>query len=600
MKYFLNPLIFVFIFFNQVSFAQKQVVKKFPFTNSGLTERQAAEHLLSKFTFGVRDKDIDVAIKMGLENWFFAQLDGKVADPDLDKRLSSFPGLKMSNKELVNTYSLGTQLRKRALDEGLVSKEEMTDENKEKLRQIYRELKLKHGISSAKELENQTIHQKIVRAVYSQNQMHEILTDFWFNHFNVFMGKNQTSRFVLSYERDAIRPHVTGVFKDMLVGTAQSPAMLTYLDNFLSMAENEDGFGTRKMNKKSSGLNENYAREIMELHTLGVDGGYTQEDVRNAAKILTGWTIYPMGEEANNKLVKVLNRIGEDRLVSQGFVHYRDFLFVPNRHEKGRKIVMGVSYDQGGYDEGLQLLDNLAKHPSTARFICQKLATRFINDHPDEALIKNLSEVFMNSNGNIREVLTKMVYHESFWKKDAIHQKIKSPFEYAVSAMRTLQVEIHYPAPISNWITKMGQKLYYYQAPTGFPDQGKYWINTGSLLNRMNFGLDLANGKIKGISYDPEKLLQNQEPESIQDAIFKIGKRLLPERNIQSTVERLTPLVSDLSFSEKVNKAIGPEQENSDEEMNEENHKDMADITVNSKITHVLGMLIGSPEFQRK
>ncbi|MBK8054516.1 MAG: DUF1800 domain-containing protein [Saprospiraceae bacterium] len=600
MRYLLNPLIFVFIFFNYGCFAQKQVVKKFPYAASGLTERQAAEHLLSKFTFGVRDKDIDAAIKMGLENWFFTQLDGNIADPDLDKRLSSFPGLKMSNKELVNTYSLGAQLRKRAIDEGLVSKEDVTDENKEKLREIYRELKLKHGVSSAKELENQTIHQKIVRAVYSQNQIHEILTDFWFNHFNVFMGKNQTSRFVLSYERDAIRPHVVGYFKDMLISTAQSPAMLTYLDNFLSMAENEDGFAKRKMNKKSSGLNENYAREIMELHTLGVDGGYTQDDVRNAAKILTGWTIYPMGDEANNKLVKFLDRIGEDRLVSQGFVHHGDFLFVPNRHEKGQKIVLGVSYDQGGYDEGLQLLDNLAKHPSTARFICQKLATRFTNDRPDETLIKHLSEVFIHSGGNIREVLSKLVYHESFWNKNAIHQKIKSPFEYTISAMRILQVEIHNPAPISNWITKMGQKLYNYQAPTGFPDQGKYWINTGSLLNRMNFGLDLANGKIRGISYDPEKLLQNQEPESVEDAIFKIGKRLLPERNIQSTVERLTPLVSDPSFSEKVNKAAGTDQEKSDEGMDEVSHKNMAEITENSKITHVLGMLIGSPEFQRK
>lgn len=573
--------------------------KKLPYLSHGLSERKAAEHLLSRFTFGANNDDIDAAIKLGLENWLMLQLKGEIPDPKLDKKLEALPALNMTNQEIVTKYSLGAQLRKKAIEEGLIGKEEIGEEDKEKLKKAYLELAAKYGLKPVKELENQTINHKILRAVYSKNQMHEVLTDFWFNHFNVFMGKNQTSRFVLSYERDAIRPHVTGTFADMLKATAKSPAMLTYLDNFLSMAEDGQGFKMQNTNNRPKGLNENYAREIMELHTLGVDGGYTQDDVRNAARIFTGWTIYPMGDENNNKLVKLLENIGEEKLAARGFVREGDFLFAPNRHEKGSKEVMGVTYDQGGYEEGLRFLDNLSKHPSTARFICTKLARRFINDDPDGEVIKAMSETFIRSGGNIEEVLLVMVYHDSFWKSSAIHQKIKSPFEYAISAVRALKVEINNPAPLSNWITKMGQKLYFYQAPTGFPDKGKFWINTGSLLNRMNFGLDLANGKIKGLSYDPEKLMQNQEPESPQDAVVKFGKSLFPERNIQSTISRLTPLVDDQEFSKKINKANQSDTHHHEDE-DFVRQEDMNLLSVNSKITHVLGMLIGSPEFQRK
>jgi uncharacterized protein (DUF1800 family) len=595
-------VIFLIVFSFFISYKGQTQIKEFkklPYLSHGLSERKAAEHLLSRFTFGVNNDDIDAAIKLGLENWLMSQLKGEIPDPELDEKLEALPAINMTNQEIVAKYSLGAQLRKKAIEEGLIGKEEIGEEDKEKLKKAYLELAAKYGLKPVKELENQTINHKILRAVYSKNQMHEVLTDFWFNHFNVFMGKNQTSRFVLSYERDAIRPHVTGTFADMLKATAKSPAMLTYLDNFLSMAEDGQGFKMQNTNNRPKGLNENYAREIMELHTLGVDGGYTQDDVRNAARIFTGWTIYPMGDENNNKLVKLLENIGEEKLAARGFVREGDFLFAPNRHEKGSKEVMGVTYDHGGYEEGLRFLDNLSKHPSTARFICTKLARRFINDDPDGEVIKAMSETFIRTRGNIEEVLLVMVYHYSFWKSSAIHQKIKSPFEYAISAVRALKVEINNPAPLSNWITKMGQKLYFYQAPTGFPDKGKFWINTGSLLNRMNFGLDLANGKIKGLSYDPEKLMQNQEPESPQDAVVKFGKSLFPERNIQSTIARLTPLVDDPEFSKKINNANQSDTYHHEDE-DFVRQEDMNLLSVNSKITHVLGMLIGSPEFQRK
>jgi uncharacterized protein (DUF1800 family) len=333
-------VIFLIVFSFFISYKGQTQIKEFkklPYLSHGLSERKAAEHLLSRFTFGANNDDIDAAIKLGLENWLMLQLKGEIPDPKLDKKLEALPALNMTNQEIVTKYSLGAQLRKKAIEEGLIGKEEIGEEDKEKLKKAYLELAAKYGLKPVKELENQTINHKILRAVYSKNQMHEVLTDFWFNHFNVFMGKNQTSRFVLSYERDAIRPHVTGTFADMLKATAKSPAMLTYLDNFLSMAEDGQGFKMQNTNNRPKGLNENYAREIMELHTLGVDGGYTQDDVRNAARIFTGWTIYPMGDENNNKLVKLLENIGEEKLAARGFVREGDFLFAPNRHEKGSK-----------------------------------------------------------------------------------------------------------------------------------------------------------------------------------------------------------------------------------------------------------------------
>ncbi|HMP30922.1 MAG TPA: DUF1800 domain-containing protein, partial [Saprospiraceae bacterium] len=414
--------------------------------------------------------------------------------------------------------------------------------------------------------------------------------------------KNQNSQFVLSYERDAIRPYVNQKFSDILLATAKSPAMLTYLDNFLSSSEERGVAEPQSMpnNRRPKGINENYAREVMELHTLGVDGGYSQDDVINAAKILTGWTIYPMRKDGEaGKISNMLEKIGEDRLASRGFVHEGDFLFAANRHEKGDKTVLGKLYNQGGYAEGTALLNDLAIHPSTASFICKKIATRFVSDQPDEVLLQNMTKTFVESQGDISKVLWTMVESREFWKENALHQKTKSPFEYAISAVRVLNADVKYPMPLANWITKMGQKVYYYQAPTGFPDNGQYWINTGSLLNRMNFGLDLANGKIAGIKVDASGLLGHKEPESSQEAIMQFGNVLLPERNIESTVTRLLPVINDPTF---VNKIIDANKKHTIQIQDIEENQ-MKDNTMNenaSALAQILGIFIGSPEFQRK
>jgi uncharacterized protein (DUF1800 family) len=237
----------------------------------------------------------------------------------------------------------------------------------------------------------------------------------------------------------------------------------------------------------------------MELHTLGVDGGYTQQDVTQAARVLTGWTVYPMNENAK----KFVNRFNPDQLAWRGFVHEGDFLFNANRHDKGEKMVLGHVFPAGGgYEEGVELLEMLAHHPSTARFICRKIAVRFVSDDPPQSLIDKMAKTFLQKDGDIRQVLITMVTAPEFWSPAAIREKTKSPFELAIGAVRSLHATIDQPYPLYTWITRMGEKMYYYQAPTGFPDKGVYWINAGSLLNRMNFGLALAEGQVPGVRVD--------------------------------------------------------------------------------------------------
>ena len=291
----------------------------FPFKSAGLTEREAAAHLLSRFTYGATPGQIDEVVNMGLEKWFEQQLNNTLADDSLNHRLGGYDALKLSNEQIVNTFPRGAQIVRMAIKDGKVNKDSVkTDKNE--YRQQLQTYMQQNGLRPVQELYRQFISQKIVRAAYSNNQLQEILTDFWFNHFNVSLTKNDCAQFIPNYERDAIRPNVFGKFENLVLATAKSPAMLLYLDNFSSagenmnpqqnqnvrkrMAQNQGMMGDSSNNngkikkpKKASGLNENYAREVMELHTLGVDGGYTQQDVTQAARVLTGWTIYPMSDK---------------------------------------------------------------------------------------------------------------------------------------------------------------------------------------------------------------------------------------------------------------------------------------------------------------
>lgn len=626
----------------------------FPYKKAGLTEREAAAHLLSRFSYGATPGQIDEVVNMGLEKWFEQQLDGSLSDDALNQRLSEYDALKLNNEQIVNTFPRPAQILQMAVRDGKIDKDSAKIDKKEYRQQVQAYMREK-GLRPQQELFRQFINQKVLRAAYSNNQLQEILTDFWFNHFNVSVTKNQAAQFIPNYERDVIRPNVFGKFEDLLLATAKSPAMLLYLDNFSSAGQNTNAglpqnkrlgrmaeqrqqvIGDSSMqrlnennklkNARAAGLNENYAREVMELHTLGVDGGYTQSDVTQAARVLTGWTIYPMGDKGYGNIMKgLVNRIGEDKLIERGFVHDGDFLFAINRHDNKEKTVLGKNFPaNGGYEEGVQLLKMLAHHPSTAKFISKKIAVRFVSDNLPQSLVDKMAKTFTEKDGDIKEVLITMATSPEFWSKAVIREKTKSPFELAISAARALNADIRQPYQIFAWSDKMGQKLYFYQAPTGFPDKGQYWINTGALLNRMNFGLAIASQRIPGTKLDLLALNQRHEPESALDALVKYSKLIMPERNLDETVKRLTPMLNDPGLVKKINDAadkntvqqpgivsnelamnddmedgIGNDGKKGLKGLKKGNNNIQTVPGNNSMLSQVVGIIIGSPEFQRK
>ncbi|RZM24680.1 MAG: DUF1800 domain-containing protein [Pedobacter sp.] len=621
-------------FLKEPSAAVKAV---FPFKQAGLSEREAAAHLLSRFTYGARPGEVDKVVKMGLEKWFLGQLEGDHSDNELDKMLSEYPDINLTNTEVENKYPRQAKIVRMAIKDGAVHKDSVNKGDQRLYRQQLRDYMAEKGLKSQAELTRQFINQKILRAAYTENQMRELLTDFWFNHFNVSLTKGQCASFVPAFERDIIRPNVTGKFEKLVLGTAKSPAMLIYLDNFNStgnpVAPAEDAGmmmepkkpKVKTLQNKKGGLNENYAREVMELHTLGVEGGYTQSDVTQAARVLTGWTIAPMAEDGYGSGMKsTLDKIGEENLTKRGFVKEGDFLFVPTRHDNGSKMVLGRNFPaNGGYEEGVTLLTMLANHPSAAKFISRKIAIRFVNDQPSPKLVDKMARTFSSTGGNIKEVLIGMVNAPEFWQKEALREKTKSPFELAISAVRSLDAEITQPYQLYSWINKMGQKMYYYQAPTGFPDRGQYWINTGSLLNRMNFGLALAAQKIPGVKINLIGLNNNHEPESAEAALATYSKLVMPERDLTKTIARLKPMLNDPELTEKIAKAAekAPAPQPKQTEMSSEDDLMMGTVVKkpvvpkkarveksssqilaanNSMLAQIVGVIIGSPEFQRK
>ena len=328
------------------------------------------------------------------------------------------------------------------------------------------------------QLLQELISNRVVRGVYSERQLQEVMTDFWFNHFNMYWDKGADRWLTTDFEMNVIRPRVLGKFKDLLQATAQSPAMLFYLDNHLSSSPTpvaEAALRKRANNanaKRKPGINENYARELMELHTLGVDGGYTQKDVTEVARALTGWTLDQPRMNAS-------------------------FIFRPQMHDRGEKTVLGQRIPaNGGIQDGQRVIDILASHPSTARFISTKLVRRFVSDNPPQSLVDKVAATYTKTDGDIREMLRTIFYSEEFMSPASYGQKMKSPFEYAVSSIRALNGDTGGNQQIGRAIGQMGQPLYQYQAPTGFPDRAEDWMSDGALIARLNFAVSLTSGRI--------------------------------------------------------------------------------------------------------
>lgn len=579
-----------------------------PYVQSGLSKTEAAAHLLSRFTFGAKPGDIQKVVNQGLESWFSEQLVGNLPDGQLDIMLEKYDAIKLNNTQIENQFPRNAYVVRQAIKEGYINKDAVGGSDRKKYKDSILAYMRTKNYRPVQELFKQLISQKILRAAYTQNQLREVMTDFWFNHFNVAINKPQCAAFIPAYERDVIRPNVFGRFDRLLIATAKSPAMLLYLDNATSAGvndpENSIQFNPmpkhrkvvlQKDKSKKNGLNENYAREVMELHTMGVDGGYTQNDVTQAARVLTGWTIAPMGNGGYAaRTRKLINNIGWASLQKRGFVLDGDFLFDMSRHDNGEKKVLGKTFVAGrGYHEGIDLLEMLALHHSTAHFIAKKIATRFVSDNPPKSLVDKMAKVFLDKKGDIKSVLIALVNAPEFWSEAARHQKTKTPFELAISAVRAINADINTPLQLSAWITRMGQRLYYYQAPTGFPDDGQYWINTGALLNRMNFGLALASKKIPGIQYSLLAITQSHKPKSSVAALKQYATVLMPARDLAKSYERLKPLINmqalghDTTHTVRQYEMVSPNKTNSVAKENE-------------VLQQVLGVIIGSPAYQHR
>jgi uncharacterized protein (DUF1800 family) len=610
-----------------------------PWKQAGLTDKEAAAHLLNRFAFGPRPGEVDAVVKMGLERWFERQLAGGLPDGEMEARLRRLPALGLSTAEIFKTYPPPGLVLYEAKEAGIlpadVSRKDLKDKDRDALKAKVMVFAEERGYRPQKELLGQLMVQKLVRAVESENQLGEVMTDFWFNHFNVSSTDNQARAFLLPYERDAIRPHALGRFRDLLEATAKSPAMLVYLDNAQSSAAPEapTTFSRRRMapapavneparRVRPRGVNENYARELMELHTLGVDGGYSQQDVVEVARAFTGWTLLPLGknrEMAERRLARVEHRGGP------GFQREGEFLFRADQHDAGEKTVLGTRLPAGrGLEDGEAVLDLLAAHRATARHLAAKLAVRFVSDNPPPALVDRLADVYLKTGGDardIRRLLAALVESPEFWSRDAVGAKIKSPFELAASALRASGGEIGDPRELLKWIARMGQPLYAYQAPTGYPDRAETWVNTGSLLNRMSFGLQLAAGRVRGIDLDWAALSGGREPESREEALRLYAGLLLPGRDLTSTLKLLGPMVTDPNLAKKVDQAAPKETPKGDpeEEMvygggsemgtrsikirdrleDGDGPKEPIDRKPPTPLEQVVGVILGSPEFQR-
>ncbi|MEA2691671.1 MAG: hypothetical protein QOJ16_1058, partial [Acidobacteriota bacterium] len=354
-------------------------------------------------------------------------------------------------------------------------------------------------------------------------------------------------------------------------------------------------------------------RELMELHTLGVDGGYTQKDVVEVARAFTGWSVLPPGparQQAEARLARV-QRVG-----GLGFQEQGDFLFRADVHDAGSKVVLGKTLPAGrGIEDGEQVLDILAVQPATARHLATQLAARFVADQPPKALVDRLTAVYLESQGDIRQVLRAIAASPEFWSPEARGAKIKSPFELAASAIRAVNGDLKNPKETLQWVAKIGQPLYAYQAPTGYPDRAESWVNTGSLLNRMNFGLQLASGRVRGVDVDLVALNGGHEPESREQALHTYAGLLMPERDLTAALKVLKPMVTQPDLARRIDEATPAADDKSakagsmddEEEMifgdkpqKEERRAARANLPEPTPVEEVVGVILGSPEFQRR
>jgi uncharacterized protein (DUF1800 family) len=412
-------------------------------------------HVLNRLSYGIRPGDIDRVKSIGVDRYIQQQLEPEtIGEPAaLTDRLAKLDTINLSPAELFQQYNPNRQQ---------VTGQQLTPEIK-KVQQ-----------KQAKQIIAQSTQAKLMRSIYSDRQLQEVMVDFWYNHFNVYSEKGLNKLWVGAYEREAIRPYALGKFRDLLGATARHPAMLIYLDNWRNTAPNFN----RKQGRPQ-GLNENYARELMELHTLGVDGGYKQDDVIALAKIFTGWGFKQPGQA-----------------VPDGYT----FQFNKNRHDFGNKIFLGRDINGTGIEEGDRALDILAKHPSTARQISYKLAQYFIADNPPKSAIDRLSKRFVATDGNIKLVLETLFKSPEFWNSKYYGAKFKTPYQYAISSIRSTGLEVNNVKSLTDFLSQSGMAIYGCPTPNGYKNTQDAWLNPDSMTRRLNFATNLGGGRLSLIA----------------------------------------------------------------------------------------------------
>src|SRR3954471_10879796 len=449
---------------------------------------------INRLTFGARPGDVAKVRAIGLDKWIDQQLNpDKIDDDAMNTFVSRYPALQQDQNDLLKQYAEMQRQRREVKRERADTTAAMSAD------EIAQKRQLQQQNNSRRQVVTQLQSSRAARAVASERQLQEVMTDFWENHFNIYAAKGAPEPYYLvDFDQNVIRPNALGKFRDLLEAVAKSPAMLFYLDNARSMADSTQptlqgqarrarppgrgGFGAMRFppqqkqpqQRQRPGLNENYGRELLELHTLGVDGGYTQQDVINVARAFTGWTIKPPAQGGG-------------------------FIFRPAVHDAGEKVVLGHKLGAGrGMEDAEDVLDILAKSPATAHFISYKLARRFVSDSPSKALVDHAAQVYLKTDGDIREVMRAIVTSPEFFSQQAFRTKVKSPFEVVVSAMRAMNAAPDSTPRTAQVIAYLGEPIFGHQAPNGWPETGESWMNTGAILNRINFGMAAAAGRLPG------------------------------------------------------------------------------------------------------
>jgi uncharacterized protein (DUF1800 family) len=669
-----------------------------------LTEEQKILHVLNRLGFGARSGDVERVKAIGINKYIEQQLNpSAIKDETVEAKLKNLDVLKMSNAELFTKYPnqaavLMAVAQKNGLDKGdtaqlknknknladeakktadgngdaMMSEDkkpeekvaQLSDADRQKYQQEIVALYKQYNLGRPQQITQQLNASRILRAVYSEKQLQETMVDFWTNHFNVYANKAATRWFLPEYDRDVIRPNALGNFKDLLMATAKSPAMLFYLDNFQSVSPNAQiGRNNRANNpnrrlnqnvqngqmnperreqlkrqynlsdaeldarikqnqanqkqpkRMQRGINENYAREIMELHTLGVDGGYTQKDIQEVARCLTGWTIVDprgyrrafaaMANGVEDKRVTRLARLaGLPDDAESG-----TFFFNERAHDTGEKIVLGQKINEGGIKDGEKVLDILVNHPSTAKFIARKLAVKFVSDTPSETLVNRVAKAFHDSKGDIKTTLRALFTDKEFFAPENYRAKIKTPFEVVVSAIRTVGADTN-GGQIQAMLAKMGEPLYGYQAPTGYPDTAEDWVNTGALLERLNFAVALASNRIPGTRVNLKLFEGKDKSEILNRSIAAVLDGEISPNTKATLLKQLEQPLPEIKLAADKNEDETSYADNTAMMRNQgagggggRNRQGQARLlppSGNPEVFKVVGLILGTPEFQRQ